>query len=373
MSASCLWSKGSPAAAIDAVATGHYIAAMAAGDSQRRPGLTVGLMLLAAVLAGCGRSIPAPVEYKSGSTTTTAPAPAAKPALASPGSGAAQGRAAATPILNGSYVVQHGDTLYQVAQRSGVALRDIITANGLTPPYHLQRGTELRIPAVRYHDVSAGETMHAIAREHQVSLSALVRENRVAPPYTIRVGQRLRLPAPTAGAKPVPAPPPGQVADRSTNAAPRPATKPRATSTARRQAANIPKPPQRSGSRFAWPAEGRVIARFGRQKSGLHNDGINIALPAGAPIKAAESGVVVYAGNEVRGFGNLILLRHDGGWVSAYGHNETILVDVGDVVRRGQKMATAGQSGGVDRTQLHFELRRGRQAVDPIRYLARVS
>jgi len=349
---------------------------MGAGDSHRLSGSIAGLLVVAAVVAGCTRDTPAPVEYKT-TRAANAPVPDSKPRATAPPPTVGTSRGEA-PILEPRYVVRSGDTLYQVARRSGVALRDLIAANELSPPYELRAGDTLQIPAVRYHDVAAGETMHAIAREQQVSLSALVRANAIAPPYEIRVGQRLRLPAPTpapAAATPPPprtaAPPPtptAKAADvRTGDAAPRPAHKPS------RQTAAIPKPPKRSGSQFAWPAEGRVISRFGPKQGGLHNDGINIALPAGAPVRAAESGVVAYTGNEVRGFGNLILLRHDGGWVSAYGHNDEILVQVGDVVRRGEKLATAGSSGGVGRTQLHFELRRGREAVDPMRYLTRLS
>jgi murein DD-endopeptidase MepM/ murein hydrolase activator NlpD len=105
----------------------------------------------------------------------------------------------------------------------------------------------------------------------------------------------------------------------------------------------------------------------------LFNDGINIAGREGMPVRAAESGVVAYTGNELRGYGNLLLIRHSGGWVSAYAHNRTILVAKGQVVRRGQTIAEVGRSGAVTRPQLHFELRRGPRAVDPVRYLKKRS
>jgi murein DD-endopeptidase MepM/ murein hydrolase activator NlpD len=101
----------------------------------------------------------------------------------------------------------------------------------------------------------------------------------------------------------------------------------------------------------------------------LQNDGINIALPKGAPVHAAENGVVAYAGNEIRGFGNLLLIKHDGGWMSAYGHNDRLLVKQGDKVKRGQVIARAGATGAVSSPQLHFELRKAGGAVDPLAYL----
>jgi murein DD-endopeptidase MepM/ murein hydrolase activator NlpD len=128
--------------------------------------------------------------------------------------------------------------------------------------------------------------------------------------------------------------------------------------------------PSRAGSGFIWPVRGKVLTKFGSQGGGLQNDGINIAAPRGAPIYAAENGVVVYAGNELSGFGNLLILRHADGWMTAYGHIDAMRVRRGDTVKRGQVIATVGQTGGVNAPQLHFEIRRGSTPVDPTRYLA---
>ena len=108
-----------------------------------------------------------------------------------------------------------------------------------------------------------------------------------------------------------------------------------------------------------------MISNFGPKAGGLHNDGINIAAPEGAPIKAAENGVVVYAGNELRGYGNLLLVRHSDGWVSAYAHTSKFRVAAGEKVKQGQVIAEVGSSGNVDRPQLHFELRKGTRAINP--------
>lgn len=129
-------------------------------------------------------------------------------------------------------------------------------------------------------------------------------------------------------------------------------------------------PAARAKSTFLWPVNGKVISEFGGAEDGLHNDGINIAAPRGTPVRAAENGVVVYAGNELRGFGNLLLVRHADGFVSAYAHNESMLVERGATVERGQTIARVGSSGSVTSPQLHFELRRGTEAVDPREYLS---
>src|SRR5205823_10176361 len=125
-------------------------------------------------------------------------------------------------------------------------------------------------------------------------------------------------------------------------------------------ASDLPQPVARGSGKFLWPVNGKVVLAFGATDGGTHNDGINIAAPLGTPVRAADNGVVVYAGNELRGFGNLLLVRHADGWVSAYAHCDALLVKRGDQVKRGQVIARVGQSGSVAAPQLHFELQIGR-------------
>jgi len=120
-----------------------------------------------------------------------------------------------------------------------------------------------------------------------------------------------------------------------------------------------------SGRKFLLPVNGKLTARFGSVSNGLHNDGINIAAPRGTPVRAAQNGVVAYAGNELKGFGNLLLIRHANGWMTAYAHNDVLLVKRGDQVKRGQVIARVGSTGNVATPQLHFELRHNTEAVDP--------
>ncbi|MFQ5775173.1 MAG: peptidoglycan DD-metalloendopeptidase family protein [Kiloniellaceae bacterium] len=278
-----------------------------------------------------------------------------------------------------AYRVRPGDTVYGISRRLSVPLRGVIDANGLGPPYVLSVGQILRIPNPRRHVVQAGDTVYGISRRYGVDMTALVRLNRIASPYTIAPGDRLILPVWTRTAAPdaaagAPAaravrPPRHAAAVAAAPAPSPPKTAPRAPA----RLAAIPKPPPRAGGKFLWPARGKVIATYGPKKGGLHNDGINIAAPRGAPVRAAENGVVVYRGNELRGFGNLILIKHADGWVTAYAHNETFLVRRGDRVRRGQTIAKVGSTGNVSRPQLHFEIRKGTRAVDPRRLLGRRS
>jgi murein DD-endopeptidase MepM/ murein hydrolase activator NlpD len=120
---------------------------------------------------------------------------------------------------------------------------------------------------------------------------------------------------------------------------------------------------------FRWPVRGRVIAAYGAKTSGKQNDGINVAVPEGTPVKAAEDGIVTYSGNELKGYGNLVLVRHSNGYVTAYAHASELLVKRGDSIKRGQTIAKAGQTGEVSSPQLHFEIRQGSTPVDPSKFL----
>ncbi len=258
------------------------------------------------------------------------------------------------------HVVARKETVYGISRRYGVPLRGVIDANGLKPPYSLRIGQQLLIPIQRDHVVAKGETVYSISRRYGVERAELVRLNRIPPPYTIKPGQRLVLPD-SRPPDPVIAQPKAPPAGKTLLAV-RPA---RAAPVA------VPQPPPRAGNKFHWPVEGRVILGYGPKANGLHNDGINIKAPRGAPVRAAENGVVAYAGNELRGFGNLVLIKHAGGWVTAYAHTDQVVVRRGDKVRRGQIIGRVGSTGNVASPQLHFEVRKGTQAVDPTRLLTR--
>lgn len=348
------------------------------------------------MLAACARSGP-PAPVTVGSARPSAPsAPSATAASAA--------SAVGSPIAPGSaYVVREGDTLFTVARRAGVPTRALIDANRLSPPYALEAGTRLTIPNVRTYEVRAGDTASQLAQRFGVPLRELVRANAIEPPFSIRVGQRLIIPertsapiAPSVAAVPVPpvtaAPIPPPVAQAQVvlpsapaSAAPTPATAPASTApVASAQApvpqavavspplpANPPAAPIDSGAagRLLWPVRGVVVSDFGPKAGGLQNDGINIAAPRGTPFRAADNGVVIYAGNELRGFGNLLLLRHDGGTVTAYAHADELMVQRGETVRRGQTIGRVGATGNVNTPQLHFEVRRGTRAVNPAEFL----
>lgn len=316
--------------------------------------------------------------------------------------GAPVSRGVPQQSCGGVVTVYSGDTLYSIARRCNVSVRDLIEANNLGAPYVITPGQAIRIPGGGEYVVQRGDALLLVARRLGVEFQTLARLNGKRPPYTIYVGEKLKVPggrsdsASQGGALVIASPNSGRQggepssASTRVNSAPPPppapsspgtvttttaeATPPRATPEARHPAFEPsqtlpPPPPPMVGKGFIWPVKGEVIAEFGPLAKGQNNDGINIAAPRGTPVRSTENGVVAYVGNELKGFGNLLLIKHSDGWVSAYAHNDQVMVRKGDSVKRGQQIATVGSSGGVDSPQLHFELRRGTEAVNPAAHL----
>jgi murein DD-endopeptidase MepM/ murein hydrolase activator NlpD len=335
---------------------------------------------------------------RSGGVEISALPPAGSSSASRPAAGTAEGE---------RHRVQSGETVYSLARRFGVTPRDIIDANTLQPPFELQEGQRIIIPKAREHVVRRGETLANIAFEYRTNADAIATANGLVAPYSVREGQRLTIPSGNpwqsgAPAKPAPqmaaAPPqpaptpvrpsagapaaaeetePRRAAERPAEQEPKPfastdrpnEAEPSAERERRTAAVSAPPPPPSSGKGFLWPVKGRVVSGFGPKERGQRNDGINIAAARGTPVVAAETGVVEYAGAELPGFGNLVLIRHADGWVTAYAHNEKVLVKRGDTVKRGQVIASVGSSGKVEEPQLHFQVRKDKAAVDPRQHL----
>jgi len=270
--------------------------------------------------------------------------------------------------------VGKGDTIYALSRRHKLSPRSIIAANGLRPPYLLTPGQKLTLPRGKEHKVIRGETLSAIAGKYDLDFYELARINELKPPYLIKSGQILRLPQmfDNSGQE---AQSPSRIKPITGTVIVQKKTVVAVKKTVRRKKTQsrriIPPPPKSTGKGFLWPVRGRIVSGFGAKAKGYRNDGINIAARRGTIVRASENGTVAYAGNELRGFGNLLLIKHSGGWVSAYAHNAKLLVKRGQRVKKGQVIATVGTSGSVTTPQLHFELRRGRRAKDPRKYLKR--
>ncbi len=257
-------------------------------------------------------------------------------------------------------------------------LRTVATAQPRLPAQITQPTQTAQVmPTAGTHVVAAGETLYSIARRYNMSAQQLIAANAIDNPNAIRIGQRLVVSSSGQALPPVAQLPattqtPSQVVASRSYTPPRPAQSTAVveqTAAIQQVAARNDDIAEQTPLQFRWPIRGRVLSGFGVQDNGVRNDGVNIAVPEGASIRAAEEGEVVYAGNELRGFGNLVLVQHRGGYVTAYAHNSRLDVQRGDRVNRGDVIARAGSTGDVDTPQLHFEIRRGTTPVDPGPYL----
>ena len=267
--------------------------------------------------------------------------------------------------------VRKGDTLYSIAKKNDIPMRAIIEENNLKPPYTLYVGQYLAFPRTKTYRVRRGDTLYSIATRHDMSVSSLAKMNNIVAPYTISPGQVLRISSWSGESEkpiftesdhhPSTQKSSGSVAqDRQFEKEQRKKVKdPNAFSGK----ANVPK--SQANKKFNWPVSGKIGTDFG-----AGNDGINILGKAGTPVKAADAGTVAYAGNELKGYGNLILIRHNDGWITAYAHNQKLLVKKGDVVKKGAQIAEMGNTGNVKTPQLHFEIRYKAKVVNPNQYLS---
>ena len=348
-------------------------------------------------VSGGGRGVAsyAPPDHPIESTGTVAPRSVA---ARGPGQGG-------TTIIVGT-----SDTLEILSRRYNVSAAAIMQANGYKGPRALSPGQQLIIPrpaasvaaapalaapaskpvavanaAPSVHVVNHGDTLLSIARRNHIPVAELARANNLDPSTKLRLGMKLTVPGakvaaaapvaqPVAAVQPAAAPPPPATKMAVATAGP-PQTAHLAQATTKIEDAPAAETPVKASEAtgalptFRWPVRGKVITAYGAKANGKANDGINLAVPEGTPVKAAEDGVVAYSGNELKGYGNLVLVRHANGYVTAYAHASELLVKRGDTIKRGQVIAKSGQSGEVGSPQLHFEIRKGSSPVDPLQFL----
>lgn len=325
------------------------------------------------------------------------------------------------------YVVKPGDTLYGLSRQYQVDTAELVRLNNLQQPYTLKAGQTLRLPGQSPVPASTTAIASAAPVPKPPGMPAPGRKPEAPPAASSMPTERAQRP--TVEVTPLPPPPsanpvttaptrppaaaptatasgaaPGRKGVEAESLAPPPPTAqpaqaqaaPAAVAPDRRpppppvsttppstaapvadppptQVAAAPPPPPareeavpaRSGNRFLWPVRGTILSGFGEKPGGLRNDGINIGAPRGTAVAAAENGVVAYAGNQLKSFGNLVLIRHDGGWVTVYAHLDAIGVEQGQRVTRGQGIGTVGQTGNVRSPQLHFAVRKGEQVLNP--------
>lgn len=301
--------------------------------------------------------------------------------------------------------VQPGETLNDIGERLRTPVQAIADMNGLTPPYRVAPGTKLLIPPPLVYEVQPNDTYEGVGRRFSIDPRSIANLNDLEFEQGLRTGQKLALPplvrdlgtnaeasGPTPlgariGTAPLPSHPatahtrrPARTAaDAAAAVAVAASRKPSAQSASSAEtptaATSSPDILAAGKGRFDWPVRGEVVSGYGPKGAGLRNDGVNIAAAEGTPVHAAAAGEVVYAGSSVPGFGNLVLIRHAGGWVTAYGHLAKINVKMQAIVSRETVIGQVGRTGNVDAPQLHFEIRYAASTaekpkpVDPSQFL----
>ncbi len=274
--------------------------------------------------------LPTPTTLKTKQVAATETDAAGKLKVVKPAEAAAAKPNAATP---GAYTVASGDSLYVIAKKNGTTVDRLKAANGLTDG-KLKIGQVLKVPA-------AGETVVAAA------------DPGVDPIIT---GS-----AATAPKKPVVAPAAEPKAEK--------AAAPSAEVMDEAEKDTAAAPNATGISKLRWPVRGRTLVGYGQADAGRTNDGLDISVPMGTPVKAAENGVVIYAGTGLKDFGNTVLIRHENGLVTVYGHNGDLMVKRGETIKRGQEIARSGMSGSTKVPKLHFEVRKNSKPINPVTYL----
>ena len=322
-------------------------------------------------------------------------------------------------ISKDAVIVQQGETLYSIAKKNGVPLRDLIDTNNLEPPYALKAGSAIKIPFPNYHESREGETLYSISRMYDMKVNDVIALNNLKFPYPIYPGDKIKIVkdknkkseknpqlASDSKAKKENNIKPSEekakeiVEKKNSKEIEKYGFKPsevRALELAKRNdssrtAQNIINPSKNEivetklsinkpidkdsikkiankTNRFSWPVRGEVISKFGPKSAGLYNDGINIKAKDGQAVSSSEDGIVAYVGSELKGYGNLVIVKHSGGWISAYAHLKNSAGAIGQKISKGQRIGNVGNSGKVKFPQLYFGLRKGRDAVNPENYL----
>lgn len=274
-------------------------------------------------------------------------------------------------------VPMYGDT---GARRAEFKTDDVLAIR--KPNVGVQQTTRVDLTEVV---VASGDTLYSLSRKYSVPVNDLAVINKLNPPFNLKVGQKIRVPNLARVAVESTGKTTVKVVEKSKKSSVEPksvqqkanakkseakvVTKPSEKKISSDPSKKLPKINARSSSKFSWPVRGKILSNYGAKTNGLFNDGINIGATRGAVVGAAENGVVAYAGNEVKGMGNLIIIQHDGGWMTVYAHMDSMVVRRGARVSVGQKIGTVGKTGKVDSPQLHFEIRKGTKAYNPTNYL----
>jgi len=245
------------------------------------------------------------------------------------------------------YIVKKGDNLYSISRRFKISIREIIDLNNIALPYKIFPNQKIIIPKKKSYIVKKGDTLFSISRKNQTDIFTISKINNIKNINQISLGQKLIIP---------------NIKFKKTSFK---KVKNLKKKKLKKEVFNNTK-----SISFKWPLNGKIISKFGSSKPGFYNDGINISSSVGKEVIASDDGKVIYTGNEIPGYGNIVLIKHSKNWITAYAHLKEIFSKKGSIVKQGQLIGSVGKSGNVRKPQLHFEIRKGKVAVDPLKFLS---
>ncbi len=252
-----------------------------------------------------------------------------------------------------SYVVKKGDNLYSISKKFKIPIQEIIRVNQIKEPYKIYPKQNIFLPFLKTYKVKKGDTLYSISRSYGTNVFSLAKLNNILNVNNITIGKDLKIPE---------------------NNKPKTVLKQKKQwniefVNKKKKISKNTKIKNKSTNKFIWPVKGKLISKYGKSKEGFYNDGINIDSQKGAIVISSQDGKVIYSGNEIPGYGNLILIKHSKNWITAYAHLSEVFIEKGRLVKRGERIGSVGSTGNVRSPQLHFEIRKGKESVNPLEFL----
>lgn len=254
-------------------------------------------------------------------------------------------------LKNDKYNVKKGDNLFSISRKFNISIQELIKANKIREPYKIYPNQSIFIPLNKTHKVGKGETLYSISRYYETTVFTLAKYNNIRNVNNIKIGKELIIPKRSEKLK---------------------KKKKKWDSSFKQNKLNKnndKKQREILNSGFIWPVKGKVLSKYGKSKDGFYNDGINIDSKKGTKVISSQAGKVIYCGNEIPGYGNLILIKHSKNWITAYAHLNEVFTEKGKKVFKGQMIGSVGNTGNVRSPQLHFEIRKGKESVNPLKLL----
>ena len=262
-----------------------------------------------------------------------------------------------------TYEVRKGDNLYSISRKLNLSISSLIKLNKIAPPYKIFPKQTLILPKQSFHKVKKGETLYSISRRYKTDVYSISKLNNLKNINSINEGQALKIYGDLKiGNK-------NNISNGNKANIKKNDSKKKSLKSVKKTTLNFEQTLNKN-SKFIWPVKGKLISKYGKSTDGFFNDGININSKLNQKVGASNDGVVIYSGNEIPGYGNLVLIKHSQNWITAYAHLGKVTIEKGDKVKKGEIIGLVGKTGNVRKPQLHFEIRKGKEAVNPLNYLS---